>query len=172
METKKGFTLVETIVSIALLTLAITGPLSVATFALRSSSISENEIVAYNLVEEGLEYIKNKIDTNTFTSGAQWRDGLSECESGNGCDIDAISWAIISCPGGICPVLRRSSLTGLYTHAAASADNTDTIFTRRILLDNVPGAGNDEQELAVTISWPERDSTHSFTITSHVFKRR
>lgn len=169
---KKGFTLVELIVSVGLLTLAITGPLAVATFSLRSSSVSKNEIVAYNLAEEGIEYIKNKIDSNVFTPGADWRDGLSECELNAGCDVDSVSQNIVSCPGGTCPVLRRSAASGLYSHAAASADNLDTIFRRKVMLKTVSGSGNEEKQLEVTISWPERDYTHSFSISTQVFKKR
>src|SRR3989344_1967024 len=71
----KGFSLLETIVAISILVLGILGPLAVATQALSRASITENEIIAYNLAEEGLEFIINKKESNSF-SNISWLTGI------------------------------------------------------------------------------------------------
>jgi type II secretory pathway pseudopilin PulG len=150
----KGFTLLETMVAISVLIVGILGPLSMATYTISRSSLSENEIVAYNLAEEGLEFVINTRDSNVFRSGSNaWLDGLddddgpglinNQCDGSNGgnngCAIDVTNTVdpvkecanSSSCTiGGVVrDLIRRNSTSGLYTHNVA---DTATIFKRRV----------------------------------------
>ncbi|MBU3668980.1 MAG: prepilin-type N-terminal cleavage/methylation domain-containing protein [Candidatus Taylorbacteria bacterium] len=61
---KKAFTLIETLVAISILTIALTGPLAVIAQALRSSYFARDQITAYYLAQEAIEYIRNRRDIN------------------------------------------------------------------------------------------------------------
>lgn len=87
-----GFTLVETLVAIAVLLLAVSAPLSLAERSLASAETARQEVTAFYLAQEAVEFVKNKRDENAITGkggGSNWLSGLSECESPKGCGIDA-----------------------------------------------------------------------------------
>lgn len=174
-----GFTLVETIISIAILTVAFLGPLSVATRSLSSSSVSTNQIIAYNLAEEGMEYMINKRDSMIFADAANgWSNFINatqggQCQTGggkNGCSIDLPTDTLIGCGSSnnndTCS-LHKNSSTGLYSHTAS---DLLTIFVRRIYVQ--PGAG-DDKKVTVTLTWVEKSgSTRSFTLERSLFNRK
>jgi len=72
---KNGFTLVETLVAVAILMVAIAGPLTVANQALTAALGSRNAMIATYLAQEGMESIKNIKDNNLSVSGNTWTDG-------------------------------------------------------------------------------------------------
>jgi type II secretory pathway pseudopilin PulG len=79
-KTNKGFTIVETLVAISILMLAITGPLLIISQALESSYYSRDEITAYYLAQEGVEYIRNVVDNTALDPtkiDTDWLSGLS-----------------------------------------------------------------------------------------------
>jgi prepilin-type N-terminal cleavage/methylation domain-containing protein len=53
--TQKGFTLVETLVSITLLLIVITGPMTISMTTARSTSFASEQVVAFFLAQEGAE---------------------------------------------------------------------------------------------------------------------
>jgi type II secretory pathway pseudopilin PulG len=135
-----AFTLVETLVAVTVLLLSIAAPLSIAAKALFSAYYSRDQITAYYLAEEAIEYVKNSRDV-TFLNDVlndevpvvgnqNWLLGLEDCiETGidfEGCTVDATqvfdpydaeNTAIESCAEGGCPPLN---------HCASSAGNLDT----------------------------------------------
>ena len=59
-----GFTLVETLVAIAILMIAIAGPLTVAEKGLSAAIYARDQMMASYLAQDGMEYVKNVVDTN------------------------------------------------------------------------------------------------------------
>jgi len=99
----RAFTLVETLVAITVLLLSIAAPLSIAANALFSAYYARDQITAYYLAAEAIEYIKNSRDTTFLNDilnpavpveeNTNWLLGLEDCiESGvgfKGCYVDA-----------------------------------------------------------------------------------
>src|SRR3989344_5575781 len=83
---RTGFTLVETLVAIFILSMAITSAMTVAQSSLQASFYSRDRISAYFLAGEAIEMIKNKRDENgiknfenpTANPAVHWLDGIAD----------------------------------------------------------------------------------------------
>ena len=155
-----GFTLIETLVSISVLTLAVIGPLTLASYAIRSASVSQNQLTTFYLAQEAMEYIKNKRDNNALAD-ASWLSGMTNCRSANGCTIDVPNNSVQTCSSG-CPKLKYDGATGFYNHQTGS----DTIFTRQIKFSQI---SNYEEKVAVTVSWQEIFGAKFFVLEENIF---
>ena len=65
---KTGFTLLETLVAITLLTIAIVAPMSLTTQALGSAYYARDQITASYLAQEGLEAVRSVRDANIISN--------------------------------------------------------------------------------------------------------
>jgi prepilin-type N-terminal cleavage/methylation domain-containing protein len=81
MRYNQGFTLVETLVAIAILMVAIAGPLTIANQALIAALSSRDAMVATYLAQEGMESIKN-IKDNDVAQAASGKSFYTNIESG------------------------------------------------------------------------------------------
>jgi prepilin-type N-terminal cleavage/methylation domain-containing protein len=78
----KGFTIIETLVAIFILTVAIMATLNAAQLGLQSSLYARDQITAYYLAEEAIEQVRNVRDSNFVSSTAcDWltNEGNSSC---------------------------------------------------------------------------------------------
>ena len=73
----KGFTLMEAIVAIFLLTVGIIGVSILITNTISSTRISTDKLIASYLAQEGIEIVRNIRDTNWLEGAASWDDGIS-----------------------------------------------------------------------------------------------
>lgn len=156
-----GFTLIETMVAISILILAIVGPLSLAQQGIASSRFAKEQIIAFYLVQDAVEEIRSRIDSN-FLSGNSWLSGLSDCV-GSFCEVDIINSSISSC-GVDCDLLRKSD-DGLYGYDS-SWDETD--FRRKIQIYQRSDTNSDEIYIEVEVLW--NGDKKSFKIRESLFK--
>lgn len=56
--TMKGFTLIETMVAVAILAIAIAGPMYTANRAIVAAELSQDQLTASYLAQEGIEYVR------------------------------------------------------------------------------------------------------------------
>jgi type II secretory pathway pseudopilin PulG len=89
---RSGFTLMETLVAIFIVMLAITGPMVFTQNALRAAFLSRDQITAFFLAQDAIEYIKNIRDghvVDIIKSSSDSPDGwLGETPTGPGNLID------------------------------------------------------------------------------------
>lgn len=83
----KGFTLVETMVAVVVLTIALTSLLGLTSKSLFTARYSRNEMTSSYLLQEAVDYIKNKRDTIAFQQkfevGGGWNTFLDLFGSSN-----------------------------------------------------------------------------------------
>ncbi len=176
---RTGFTLIETLVAITVLTLAILAPFAAIQRVMMASHISKNEIIAASLAQEALEYVRFIRDNNyiahqsDFVSGNHQLDGMNgvggpNCTGARQCTIDATvdpnsSSAVELCPIAGCPVLNVDDTKGFYTQQTGSG-KTATVFSRGVTVAQYAGY----ETITVTISWTDR-GTHSITLTESLY---
>lgn len=78
MNKQKGFTFLELIIAIFLLTVGITGVYGMLSTMIRTSSYVSNQMVAAYLAQEGIELVRNIRDENWFYPSAGWSERFIE----------------------------------------------------------------------------------------------
>jgi prepilin-type N-terminal cleavage/methylation domain-containing protein len=161
----KGFTVVETLVAILVLSITIAGPLSIAFSGLRGAQLSKDEVTASYLAQEGIEYVRAMRDQDYIDGGTTaWATFLTSCVVGPsafGCWIDTLDFAHGTCTNAACttqnPVEFNTAGTraGLYEHGSTGTF-IDTRFTRIVtaaVQDIASGSDTDEYLITSTVSW-------------------
>lgn len=164
---KKGFTILETIIAIAVVSLVIAGATSAVRTGLVGSSIAKEQVKAFYLAQEAIEVVRNKRDGNILANfngtPTNWLAGIARvgdpCAPGNTCAVDASTYTLSNsgCSGwNSCPYLRQDPNTYLYGYNGAW---TETLFRREIQIENISA---DEINVTVQISWTHGATTRSF----------
>ena len=164
--TKKGFTLIETLVAIAVLVIAIAGPLTIANKALTSALYSRDQSIASNLAQESMEIIKNTRDNN-IAEGNYFLAGLTACLTSGRCDAGTNrdgSDPETSCSDSAngCPIYI-SDVDG-YNH---DKNGTPTVFSRHFVLTQV-GADVDDYQVTVVVDWKEGTTPNEISLHSEL----
>lgn len=185
----KGFTVVESLVAISILSLSILSTFASVKNGIQSSTQVKDQIISFYLAQEGIEYIKNIRDENALFSinevansrpPRSWLYGISSvggdpCYFGKTCVIDSYRGraGIASCTGGFgsCPNLSQdtgavSGTKGLYGYTAGWSATT---FKREIqLVQNSPT----EITVVLSMSWRTMGKNMSFQIKQLLFDRQ
>lgn len=173
-----GFTLIEALVAIAILLIAVVGPLNIVSQSVSTANVGKDQVTAYYLGQEAIEYIRNVRDNNIL-SGGSWLSGLDPCTAGNTCTIDAVNGIVgngltpaQSCQSGSCPVLNVvTNSSGLktysYTTSGVGLTVVPTTFRRTVsITETIAGK---EAVISVTMSWNTSLVNRTFTITERIF---
>jgi len=155
--TKRGFTIVETLVAVTILMIAVVGPLTIVNQALRAAKDANNQMIASNLAQETMELVKNQKDQNT-TAGVTWLNGISSpatpctqtdpksnlaslaCDMQFGTSPD--SYQYITCGGsGLnnCQLFKTTTGNTSTSYTHAGPPYVQTPFTRYYYLNPVTG---------------------------------
>lgn len=164
-----GFTIVELIVAVTALTIAFSGIFSLlqSSFA-ASRAVTENYIATY-LAAEGIEVVKNILDSNVL-QGNSWSRGFLPGEY-------RVSYeSICADPFGNCliphddPVdpsdpypLGFDRVSGLYSYSGAEP----TPYFRKMVIEY--GANQNELIVHATVSWKSRGRDVSLGLEDHFF---
>lgn len=176
-KTHSGFTLIETLVAISLLTIAIVAPMSLTAQSLQSAYYARDQITAFYMAQEAIEALRSVRDSQILQI-AHTVDASSVNIFGpiplsdQPFRVDArqtnSSSAITACsgdPGGVCIPLETDGT--LYGYQSGW---TATNFTRTVKAHFI-GAGQDEIRVTVTVSWQTGAfQTRSFSISENMYR--
>lgn len=183
---QKGFTLLETLVAIFILTLSITGPVYIASVAFRNTIDSRDNISAQYIAEEVIEVIRNKRDKFALTKDAPsntWIEDLGLTVSGgvgveclnltpgsidNKCVMTKVAppggYVFAKCPSDICPNIsfdpEKKVVYGQSDGAALSK------FTREFYLEK---EGDNGVKVVVNIKWNDKGRDKVYTLTERLY---
>ena len=174
---KKGFTLIETLIAITVLLIAIVAPMSLASEGILAARLAQDQIVAFYLAQEGVEAVRNLRDQNKLLNQPMLSGSLTPCivtdltappeTADPGCAIETTRsrpFNVTDCVG-TCPIIRSGN--SLYTYRTESAYQ-DTKYRRHIRAWYLPGSSNKRMRVEVTVFWPFRQTTRSYTLRNNL----
>lgn len=183
---QSGFSLLETLVAISILTLAITGTLSVVATNVTTASNAKDRITASYLAQDALEYVRNMRDTGAIQRGkgeqgacgnqhppdwcSDWLGELADClgdDIGDACAIDTtkdFDNAVLS-DGSQMLFFDNDVDAGFYTYE--SSGNIETPFSREVLVNEIES--DQEAVITVRMRWQPQLIPHEIIISEHIF---
>ena len=147
---KKGFTLLEALVAIAIVLVAISTSFSIVPQGQIAVQHIRNQMIAWYLSQEALEIVHNKRDKGMFFENDWLADSeLAQCVSSTPdsltvrCTANSLSNQLFVCPGGQCPPLKLldDGNRRLYGNGGDFDGNPfaeDTIFKRWVEIRRIP----------------------------------
>ena len=166
---RKGFSLIETLVAVSILSLMLTGAVALMQQTLQISSKLKSDTTAVFLAQEGLELIRWQRDTNRM-NGDSWMEDIhpgDPCGNANGCiadlDISDGELELDSCGGGGCPLLRFDPVTKIYNYTVGG----NSVYRRTIRTFNVPGP-QPEVRVRVTVNWTTKFGARSYVVEENL----
>ncbi len=163
---KSGFTLIETLVAFSVLTLMFLGPITLISKSISFAIVSQNNITAFYLGQEAVEYILNLRDTNLL-KGQDWLYGMQQCYQGAAiCIVDIPNDKITSCGVPCKKEVKYDDGGAYYNHE----NGPMTGFIRMITIDTPVGGNSDEAKIKVEVTWTERTGEDkSYTLEREMF---
>jgi len=154
-----GFTLVETLVAIAILLIAVLAPMHIVNQSIKASVGSREQLTATFLAQEGIEVIIRLRDNDVLDTDDDetwdWKNDTGQlghlieaCVDGTGCDYDFVSDDFVSCDADCLLYFDAEGTDGVYYSHDDSY--TATPFTREITVAEV---SPQEAKITSTVSW-------------------
>ena len=153
-----GFTLMEVLVAIFLITVGVLGAMAVVNQTTTFIQVTSSRLVAAYLAQEGIEIVRNIRESNFLKihkeGEGNWDDGLTGCQAG--CEADYNDTALISADR----YLKIDA--GFYNYD--SGENTP--FKRKIIIT----PDTDILKVSVEVSWQERGRSHQVTAQENLYQ--
>jgi prepilin-type N-terminal cleavage/methylation domain-containing protein len=166
----KGFTVLETMIAILIASMAIAGASLAARGGIRAGGIAKEEVKAFYLAQEALEFLSNVRDSNEISTlngtPKDWLYGIASaasdpCYPGKICTVDpSDSVSPLSACSGICSNLRQHPSD--YRMGYNPTWNT-TQYRREITLERT---SQSEAVVAIRVAWDHGGETREFRTKS------
>jgi prepilin-type N-terminal cleavage/methylation domain-containing protein len=140
----KGFTLIETLVALTLLTVGLIPAFVQASSAVTLATTVKNSLIAANLAQEGVETVRALRDENWF-AGRPFDTNLNVCAT--------------NCADQF---LKLDPVSGLYQYTQGA----DSSFKRMVVIAPVSAA---EVKVTSTVTWTERTTDKQFVVEEYLF---
>lgn len=166
LQTSRGQTIVEVLIVSLIITVGLVGSLSIFSQFYALHQLRSEQITATYLAAEGIELVKNLIDTN-YIKSASWNSGLSGCDA-SGCSIDYNDSSLKS-GGGQQLYIDASDLStsGLYSHDISSKPSP---YTRTIkIISKLSGKA---MEVVSTVNWQIRGRDYKSELKTYFYEWR
>ncbi len=157
---QRGFTLIEVLVAIFIITVGAGGALALIQKTLSFTSNAALQLEASYLAQEGMEIVRNIRDTNFVkihkgVEGSIWTNGLEGCEAG--CQADYTQDSLIAYEDTLLQLTN-----GIYSYIVS----TDSLFKRKI---TITMQGSDTMEAVVEVMWEERGRSHVVSAATELY---
>mgnify|MGYP001569850111 CR=1 FL=1 len=166
----RGFTLIETLVAVLLLATSIAGPLTIASKGLSGALIARDQMIAFYLAQDAVEYVRFVRDSNKLSSTA-WLTGLTPaCTGASGCYIDPTAGTVTAC-SGTCPLINKHSPSAGVAYFSYTLGSVTPQQFRRTITLATPATGETTEEiLTVAVSWRAQSGvTRTISVRENIF---
>lgn len=163
---KKGFTIVEALVSITILLVAIVAPMTIASRGISLAIHAKEQAIATYLTQDVLEFVRYRMDTNNNLRKSDpahippytLTEFLVPCLEPNYCFVDTFNDFVGPCAGNVCPNVQQEPVSKLFGHGAGY---DTTSFNRELMIRH---NGGDEYQVVATTTFGKADNRKSFVI--------
>lgn len=182
-----GFTLVEALTAIFVLTFVVVGLMTVVSDSLFATKYARDEITANFLLQEAIDFVRNDRDTRVFLNtnydiNTAWSNFYAtydnaECENTTtGCALDVHVPSgpnVFSCSNDGCRYLyldETASSGSFYltiNHPGGTSGKTRTNFKRTLTVVN---QGEDQLLVTAKVNWKNGNLNKSRTLTTTLSK--
>jgi len=171
-----GFTLIETMVAVIILTFSIAVFMNAISNSYFYSRYARNEITANYLLQEVVDFIKNDRDTkivlgsettwDTFASG--YTDSCGD--SSLGCTINTYNRDLTAdiCDTGTCGPLYYDEGTTTNFYNYDSVNGVETSFVRKIVVVKNTDNLDNQLDVTVTVSWRNGNQLKSKELKTYI----
>ncbi len=149
---ERGQLLIEAMVAVGVTTVGLLGVFSLLSQSLGINKVASNQYVGAYLASEGIEVVKNIIDTNVYRGGTAWNSGVQDGTYAVQYDTATLSSTSVD------QSLKFDPVTGTYNYLAG----TDTNFKRSIKITSVVSGGSptvNEIKVESVVTWKDRGGT-------------
>jgi prepilin-type N-terminal cleavage/methylation domain-containing protein len=172
---KNGFTIIELVITIFILSLAIVGIFNAFSVMVILTSNTADQLTATYLVQEGMEIVRNIRDTNWLkisagNPGVTWVDGLASSGANNpidcsnntvGCEADYTETIMAPYVSGASNGYLALNGDGFYVYNPSSPS---TKFKRKIIItptQDIDGKSDHIINVTVQVAWDQKASVLS-----------
>jgi len=157
---KKGFTLLEVMVAIFVITVGIMGVMTILQRTIFLTSVSFSRLTAAYLAQEGIEIVRNVRDTNWLENSA-WDDGLPASPPAYGVDYQTQTL-----PDPNCSSEGYLEFDGNFSKCSA---NPLAKFKRKITITKTLP---DSLDVSVQVFWSEKGKPYTFSAQENLYNWR
>lgn len=155
LSVKSGFSLIEVLVTMLVLSFGLVGVSALMVSSIKSSQDARNQIIASELAQEGIELVKNLKDNNStafssvnpdIPSGSNYRIAINSsfADFQNSNNVPALSKKLVI--AGASPTMGATE--GFYYHV--TSPNIETKFARKVRIVNIADSGSITASVMVT----------------------
>jgi type II secretory pathway pseudopilin PulG len=155
---RPGFTLVEIVVVLFIISLGLIGVLTLIIQNIQSQSYNKNNLIAYQLAQEGIELVRKVRDSN-WKAHVPYNTNLVDGEY----YMDYLDTIPTSSTGPTSLVLKTDN-NGFYIHDAAGSDSG---FSRKLTIQNL--AGGESMRVVAEITWSVNNRSYSYDLETLLY---
>ena len=144
---RRGFSLIEVLVTLLVLTISITGVTFLMTKNIADVQNSKNQIIVSMLAQEGIELVRNLKDNDDLQKPNPPGTPLTR----SNCRISEEMGNLADCNSSSDNKRLYLKNNSFYQHTVSG--NTPTKFYRRVDVSTIRKAGTDETTVTVYVTW-------------------
>jgi len=151
---KKGFTIIELMAVILIISIGVLGSYSVVRDIFASTNLISTSLPAVYLAQEGVEIVRNIRDSN-WVADNNWDDGLSLGSWQADYDDQSLS-------------AYNGSKLKLNNHRYNYAIGSDSLYDRKITIGNGPDSNS--LNISVTVNWSILGTSHNVIVQENIYE--